>query len=156
MTSQEKPSQPAHVAGTPTLRVRLLRPEAKLPVRAYPTDSGADAFAVDSHLLFQLPHKVPLGIACEIPEGYELQVRPRSGLSSRGIHVALGTVDQSYTGEICAIMWSTLGKSQVIEAGSKVCQLVLAPVALPVIVQVDDIGETERGENGFGSTDGRP
>lgn len=123
-----------------------------MPVRAHPTDSGADAFACADVYLRDVPVLVPLGIACEIPEGYELQVRPRSGMSRKGVHCALGTVDQAYTGEICAIMWTLPGAVTRVEKGDRVCQLVLCPVALPELVQVDDLGETPRGANGFGSS----
>ena len=136
----------------PILRVRLLRPEAKLPVRAHPTDSGADAFACADVVPSQCAQMVPLGIACDIPPGYELQIRPRSGLSKKGVHCALGTVDQGYTGELKAIVWWSWREGEPIRRGDRICQLVLAPVALPEIVQVDEIGETARGANGFGSS----
>lgn len=136
----------------PPLKVKLLREGAKVPVRAHPTDSGLDCFAVERTAVGFMPTRVRLGIGCEIPDGYELQIRPRSSSSVAGLHCALGTIDQGYTGEIAAVMWSLNGHL-VIEAGQKVCQLVMAPVAYPEVQLVEELSETARGGNGFGSTD---
>jgi len=98
---------------------------------------------------------IPTGLAVAIPAGYEGQVRPRSGLSTRhGITVvnAPGTIDADYRGEL-KVALINLGRSAfVVEHGMRVAQLVIAPVAHVRVVEVDGLDETVRGEGGFGST----
>ena len=98
---------------------------------------------------------VSTGLAVEIPEGYEGQVRPRSGLAAKkGITVlnAPGTIDPDYRGEIKVCLINHGCNLFVIRKGDRIAQLVICPVANPEIVQVDDLSDTERGSNGFGST----
>ncbi len=101
-------------------------------------------------------HPVPTGIRLALPEGYEAQIRPRSGLSLRhGITVvnAPGTVDADYRGEIFVPLVNLSDEPYRIERGARIAQLVLAPVvraAWQVVDQVDD--DTDRGRGGFGST----
>lgn len=99
---------------------------------------------------------VPTGLSMEIPHGYEIQVRPRSGLSFKtGLMVlnSPGTIDSDYRGEVKIIL-GNLGKNdEVINHGDRVAQLVLAPVTQAAYVVADnDLSETARGAGGFGST----
>lgn len=98
---------------------------------------------------------VPTGLHLEIPQGWEGQVRPRSGLAlSKGITClnSPGTIDSDYRGEVKVILIN-LGREPVeIGPGERIAQLVLAPVARAAFVEVASIGETERGAGGFGST----
>lgn len=91
------------------LKVKRLRAGARLPQRATPGASGLDLFACiegqASLMLGPQPRIVGTGIAIEAPPGYDVQIRPRSGLSSRGVGVALGTVDSDYRGEVLATMY---------------------------------------------------
>ena len=104
---------------------------------------------------------IPTGCKVEIPEGFEIQVRPRSGLSLKTgliIKNAPGTVDQDYTGECSVIMHllqgPTLGTGEYynIRRGDRIAQAVLCPVVIPDLEEVTELDETERGSNGFGSS----
>ena len=113
----------------------------------------ADFGAADGQaLLDATPRLIPTGLAIETPPGHEVQVRPRSGLSRRGVVVAFGTVDADYRGEVLVNMrWSGEGRFRV-RQGDRIAQLVVAPVALSDVEEVEALGETERGGGGFGST----
>jgi dUTP pyrophosphatase len=96
---------------------------------------------------------VPTGLAIEIPEGYDAQVRPRSGLSLKGIGVAFGTVDADYRGELRVTMW-TFGDLDEYELhdGDRIAQLVIARLAPVRVLEVGELTETSRGGGGHGST----
>ena len=141
----------------PTLRVRRLRATARLPRRATPHSSGLDLYAdfgtSDGEAqLDAAPQLIPTGLAVEVPPGYEVQVRPRSGLSRRGVVVAFGTVDADYRGELLVNMRWPLEGEFVVRQGDRIAQLVVAPVALAEVEEVEELSETERGPGGFGST----
>lgn len=137
------------------LRVRLLRAGARIPLRATPHSTGLDLFACLETPVRLGPHPqlVPTGIAIECPAGYDAQVRPRSGLSARGIGVAFGTIDADYRGEVLVTMW-TFGETVEYEIsdGDRIAQLVVATVALPEVEVVDALSDTQRGGGGHGST----
>lgn len=141
----------------PALQVQRLRESAQLPVRATPHSSGLDVFAdlggPDGEAWIDAtPQLVPTGVAVAVPAGYEVQIRPRSGLSRRGVVVAFGTVDADYRGEL-RINMSRPGEGRFrIRHGERIAQLVVAPVALAPVVEVGELPETERGDRGFGST----
>jgi dUTP pyrophosphatase len=98
---------------------------------------------------------VPTGIAIALPEGYEGQVRPRSGLATRhGLTIlnAPGTIDADYRGEIQVVLANLGNEDVTITRGMRIAQLVIAPVARANVVEVPSLGETVRGSGGFGST----
>ena len=100
-------------------------------------------------------HAVATGFAMAIPEGFEIQVRPRSGLAlKKGIMVpnTPGTVDSDYRGEVKVILLNLSEDNFSIQRGDRIAQLVLAPVTLAQWNEVSELDETERGEDGFGST----
>lgn len=102
-------------------------------------------------------HAVATGFALAIPEGYEVQVRPRSGLALKhGISLpnTPGTIDSDYRGELKIILINLGSDSFAVARGDRVAQLVLAPVTLARWAEVDDLDETARGTGGFGSTGG--
>ena len=129
------------------------------PEYAYGTDSGFDLRANETINLEPFGRSlVSTGLFLDIPEGYEIQVRPKSGLAiKKGLSVlnTPGTVDQGYTGEIKVILINMSNQPQTIEFGDKVGQAVLCPVVsgkhvnLQRVLEVDD---KDRGDNGFGST----
>ena len=139
----------------PVLKVKLLRPGARLPERGTPGASGLDLYAcLDADVeLGPDPTLVPSGIAVEVPYGYEVQVRPRSGLARQGVTVVFGTADSDYRGEIFVNM-HTIGtlKSYRIQHGDRIAQLVIAPVSMPPAIEVNELNDSERGAGGFGST----
>lgn len=137
-----------------------LNHEHGLPVYAKPGDSGMDIRANEPITLQPKETKlIPTGIYVGLPEGYEIQVRPRSGMSLKTkLRVANspGTVDSSYTGEICIIAENTHSAVELnIAKGERVAQIVLQEVPIIEWDQVfsrEELGETERGAGGFGST----
>ena len=146
----------------PPLQVKRLRPSARLPERATADSSGLDLYADleaeggTAELGLQ-PQLIPTGIAIAVPRGYEVQVRPRSGLSKRGVVVAFGTIDADYRGELFVNMSAPGAEDRhfPIAHGDRIAQLVVAPVTLSAVEEVDELGGTVRGEGGFGSTGSR-
>jgi len=143
--------------GTSTLKVRRLRLGARLPQRATPGSTGLDLFAcieaAGSIELGRDPVLVPTGIAIELPPGYDAQVRPRSGLSAKGVGVTFGTIDSDYRGEVLVTMhlFGALD-SYIIRHGERIAQLVIGRWADLPVVEVEVLSETERGPAGHGST----
>jgi dUTP pyrophosphatase len=141
------------------LFVQRTHEDSVLPSYAYPTDSGFDLCSVEEISIEPFGRAlVPTGLRFNIPPGFEIQVRPKSGLAIKeGITVlnTPGTVDQGYNGELKVIVFNTNNKPFTIKNKMKIAQAVLCPVAsgnFVTIVEVDNVEETERGENGFGST----
>ncbi len=120
--------------------------------------SGADVRACISNAMVLEPGErmiVPTGIKMEIPEGYEIQVRPRSGLAAKyGITVVNtpGTIDADYRGELKVILINHGKISFTIEPGMRIAQIVLAPVVHARFVMKTELAATARGEKGFGHT----
>lgn len=141
------------------VKITKLNPDAIIPQYAHPTDAGADVCAVEETKIEAGETKVvKTGIAVAIPAGYEIQVRPRSGLSLKsGLRIANapGTIDADYRGEVGIIMTNTKDIPYVIEKGMKIAQLVIAPTPMikwNEVATVEELGTTKRGEGGFGST----
>lgn len=98
---------------------------------------------------------VPCGFAMALPEGFEAQVRPRSGLALKhGVTVlnAPGTIDSDYRGEVKVLLVNHGESSFPISRGDRIAQMVIAPVNLPAFIEVESLGQTTRGAGGFGST----
>ena len=141
----------------PALRVQLLRPGARLPRRATPGATGLDLFACieapDGIKLGRDPVRVPTGIAIEVPPGYDAQVRPRSGLSARGVGVTFGTIDSDYRGEVLVTMYVFGSQgSYTVRHGDRIAQLVIARLADLPVVEARALSPTERAGGGHGST----
>jgi len=137
------------------LQFKRLIPCAKVPSYAHDGDSGMDIAAVEYAVVHPCDRAViRTGIAAVIPDGHELQVRPRSGLSAKnGVVCSFGTVDAGYRGEIMVTLYNRGRDMFKVNPGDRIAQLVLVPVVRAEIEEVDDLGpETERGEAGFGST----
>lgn len=141
------------------LRFKKLHPSAVIPSYATPGSAGMDvSFCADEFAQLRSNERgsFSTGLAVEIPEGYELQCRPRSGLAAKhGLMVvnSPGTIDSDYRGEIKVILLNTGSSRITIAPGDRIAQLVLAKTPKLEIVEVfGDIGQTVRGEGGFGST----
>lgn len=137
------------------VRVKLVRRRGLIPTYATEGSVGADVYSandVDEYIAPGRHKLIPLGIAVQIPEGFELQLRPRSGLARQGIFTMLGTIDPDYRGEVCAEVYNFSESMFRIEPGMRIGQFVLAPVAKAIFVQTDMLDETKRGDRGFGST----
>jgi len=135
-----------------TLRYKLL---ADVPPPAYQSAgaSGIDlCAAVDVEISPRGTVKVETGVAIEIPNGFEGQIRPRSSLSVAGVWCHFGTIDSDYRGEISVVLTDALGLHRTIFRGDRIAQLVIAPVERVELVRVEQLSETARGERGFGHT----
>lgn len=129
-----------------------------LPAYATPGAAGMDVLAAEDVTLAPgARHAVATGLALAIPEGFEIQVRPRSGLALKhGISVpnTPGTIDSDYRGELKIILINHSAEPFAIARGDRVAQLVLAPVVQAAWREVADLDDTARGAGGFGSTGG--
>jgi dUTP pyrophosphatase len=129
-----------------------------LPAYATELSAGMDLRANLSEpvLLKPLERKlIPTGLYMELPQGYEAQIRPRSGLAiKKGITIlnSPGTIDADYRGEICAIVVNLSSDDFLIEDGERICQMVIAKHEQASWVAVNELSDTERGEGGFGHT----
>jgi dUTP pyrophosphatase len=142
------------------VQLKRLPHGAGLPLPAYATAGAAGMDVVSAEEVTIAPgarHAVATGLALAIPEGYEIQVRPRSGLALKhGITVpnTPGTIDSDYRGELKVILINHGSEPFAIARGDRVAQLVLAPVVQAAWDEVAELDETDRGEGGFGSTGG--
>ena len=145
-----------------TCPVTVLPHGAGLVLPSYATDGAAGmdipaAVDEDAPLTIAPGERaaVPTGLALAIPEGYEIQIRPRSGLALRhGLTVANapGTIDSDYRGEVKAILINLGTSDFVISRGMRIAQMVIAPVTRATLERVESLPETGRGDGGFGST----
>jgi dUTP pyrophosphatase len=144
------------------ISIRRLTNGEGLPLPAY---ASAGAAGLDLYAALPAGQKlvlepgardlIPTGVQIALPEGYEAQVRPRSGLAvEHGVTVlnAPGTIDCDYRGEVKALLVNHGGQPFEITRGMRIAQLVVAPVARAMLVEVEELGETARGAGGFGST----
>ncbi|HEY8626267.1 MAG TPA: dUTP diphosphatase [Solirubrobacteraceae bacterium] len=140
-----------------SLRVVRLDERAILPARAHAGDAGLDLYSLDAvHLEPGERASVSTGIAVEIPDGQAGLVLPRSGLAARhGITLvnAPGLIDSGYRGELRVLLLNTDRKQTFsLGAGDRIAQLVLVEIRAPVPIEVQELGRSDRGEGGFGST----
>ena len=143
----------------PQVRFRRLEsnPDLPLPERATPHAAGFDVRSAEDEVVLQ-PGEIRLvstGLVMELPQGIECQVRPRSGLALKhGVTLpnSPGTIDPDYRGEIRVIMQNLGPEPVTLARGERIAQLVFARFEAPVVVEVDAVSETSRGQGGFGST----
>ncbi len=143
------------------IRVRKLRPDAVVPMYATAGAAGLDLAASCEAPILLKPlggtGKIPTGIAIALPPGFEGQVRPRSGMARKyGVTIlnAPGTIDSDYRGEIQVLLVNFGSEPLIIRCGDRIAQLVVAPVAKAVMMEVAELDETARAQGGFGSTGG--
>ena len=141
------------------VKVKIINKSSNaLPEYATPLSAGMDLRAniAESIILQPLERRlIPTGIFLQLPEGYECQIRPRSGLALKhGITVlnSPGTIDADYRGEVCVILANMSSQPFTIEKGERICQMVVARHASVDWDEVDVLDETERGAGGFGHT----
>lgn len=139
-----------------TVRFRLLDPSAKLPTYAHPGDAGMDVCSIEDVVIDPGARRlVKTGFAMEIPDGFEAQVRPRSGLAVKsGITVlnTPGTIDSGYRGEVGVILINLSDVPFRVEKGMKIAQMVIAKFERAEVEAVGELSSSERGTGGFGST----
>ena len=140
-----------------TLPIRFTRPSAELPTRAHPTDAGLDLAACETtHIAPGVVTLVPTGIAVAIPEGHVGILAARSSLAAKKAMTlanGVGVIDSDYRGEIKIPIIPLDGCHNLIQAGQKIAQLIIMPIALPTVEVVSVLPDSERGNGGFGSTD---
>ncbi len=138
------------------LKIKKLSNEAVIPQYQTELAAGMDLHATQTHILEPMERKlIKTGLAFEIEEGYEVQIRPRSGLAYKhGITVlnTPGTIDADYRGEIMVLLINLSDSFYEIKKGERIAQAVIAPVVQAEIVEVEELSDTKRGEKGFGST----
>ncbi|WP_370662576.1 dUTP diphosphatase [Peribacillus simplex] len=164
------------------IRIKKVRDDIPTPGYAYTSDAGYDLIAGEDVIIQPGETvKIPTGLAFEIAEGYEMQVRPRSGVTSKTpLRIALGTIDASYRGEVSVICDNTVAKNDspqiyfpkiiggctydnsrpnefqegtyIIRKGDRIAQGIIAPVVHAKFEVVDELDETTRGTGGFGSS----
>lgn len=138
------------------IKIKKVNENARIPQYAHDNDAGMDLFSTDITIL--MPGEIQLihtGIAIELPDDVEAQIRPRSGLALKnGITVlnSPGTIDAGYRGEIGIIVINHGKESCEINIGTKIAQMVITPIIHATIQEVVELEESERGRNGFGST----
>jgi dUTP pyrophosphatase len=151
------------------LKIKRLTQTAKLPERAFPTEAGLDVFA-DENVTIDNGETVAIstGIALEIPKGYYGRLKARSGLTlNSALRVQEGTIDSSFRGEMKVIAeikpFTTFKAEKIfyqfqpsspftIEKGMKIAQLIIQPLPQIELLEVDELSQSDRGANGFGST----
>ncbi len=139
------------------LKIKRLTDTAIIPQYAHPTDSGMDLHYDGESFMFHSRMQILLstGIAIQLPPGTEAQIRGRSGLAAKwgiGVVQGIGTIDEGYTGEIKVLLINHGIKAVQIKRGDRIAQMVIVPVLRLPITEAYDLGETDRGANGFGST----
>lgn len=143
----------------PTVKFKKMYPDAMLPAYETAGSAGADirAYYPDAYPYID-PGKqimVATGLKVEVPEGYEIQVRPRSGIAAKhmiSVTNSPGTIDSDYRGEIKVMLINHGPAPFGVFHGMRIAQIVVAPVVRSRFEEVDELSETERGEGGFGST----
>lgn len=141
------------------IKIKKLKENAKIPKRATSGSAGMDLYACIDEPITLAPGQlaiVPTGIALALPDnGCAAFLYARSGLGVKhGICLSngVGVIDSDYRGEICAGLCNVSDKPYTIEPDERVCQMVIAPVLTPDVVEVNELDDTDRGEGGFGST----
>jgi dUTP pyrophosphatase len=142
-------------ADTVEARFLRLRPGAHLPALQTPLASGYDLHAcLDAPVeVGTMPVRIPCGFAMAVPERTDVQVRPRSGLSAKGVMTVFGTVDPDYRGELMVTLYCLPGAAPyLVQDGDRIAQLVVSRLASVEWREVDTLDETHRGAGGHGST----
>ena len=140
------------------VRVKRLRPNAKLPVYGSAEAAGSDLFACLDEDVTVAPGAtvwIPTGLAMEIPKGYAGLIYARSGIAcKKGLAPAnkVGVVDSDYRGEFTVVLHNHGDAPQTICHGDRIAQLVITPVLTPAFTEVDSLSDTDRAAGGFGST----
>lgn len=132
--------------------------EARLPTQGSPQAAGWDLYALEeTRVTKQKSAMIRTGLAVAIPEGWEGQIRCRSSLGKKGMIMpnGIGTIDSDYRGELMVLAtWIGKGKEFIVAKGERVAQLLFAPVPLVTVheTSIEELGQTQRGAGGFGST----
>ena len=131
----------------------MLDDGAKMPTRAHSTDAGLDLYARDEQIVPAKEYAIfDTGVHIELPEGTAGFLKSKSGLNVKHGIVSEGVIDVGYTGSIVVKLYNHSGYDYRVMAGDKITQLVILPILTPTPYLVDSLEETDRGDNGFGSS----
>ena len=135
------------------IKVKRLTKTAVIPTRGSEQAAGLDLYADESLVVKAGTHAIiQTGIAVAIPDGFCGQVWPRSGVSVRyGVDVLAGVIDSDYTGEVKVVLQAGAHDFEI-NQGDRIAQMLIVPVSMLQCLEVDSLGDTERGDSGFGST----
>ena len=138
--------------------VKLLHSDAIVPAKAHDTDAGFDLSSIEECVIPPKQRKtVSTGISIQMPDNYAGLIWPRSGLSvKKGLDVLAGVIDAGYRGEIMVCLYNTSFEAVHINHGDKIAQIIFQEVPRISMIPVDDLESSQRGDNGFGSTDKQP
>lgn len=135
------------------IKVKRLKDNAKLPTYAHPGDVGMDMYSLEEVTIPPMGHyRLWHGFAMEFPEGYAAIVKDKSSISKAMLHTMGGVFDAGYRGEYNTHLVNLGSEPYTIEVGDKVSQLIIYPVAIAELEEIDTLNESVRGEQGFGST----
>ena len=133
--------------------MRIVLDNAYMPTRAHEYDAGLDLYAIeDGYIRCNQSRTFDTGVHVEIPEGYVGFIKSKSGLMVNHGIVTDGTIDAHYTGSIKVCLFNHGTSKYEVKKGDKIAQLVIVPCLLPYLEVVDSLEDTDRGDNGFGST----
>lgn len=134
-------------------KIKIMLDEGAKATRAHEHDAGLDLYSREDAVLFRHgSHEFDTGVHIEIPNGYVGFLMSKSGLNRDFGVQSTGTIDSGYTGSIKAMLYNHGSGMVHIKAGQKITQLVILPIITPELELVDSLEETERGDNGFGSS----
>ncbi|MGD9663163.1 MAG: dUTP diphosphatase [Porticoccaceae bacterium] len=137
------------------VKIQKVDPNSDIETPKYMT-SGSVGFDIRAaHDAYIWPNdtvRIGTGLRFEIPEFLEMQIRPRSGISSLGVQAFLGTVDSDYRGEVCVMLYNGSPERFQVCKGDRIAQGVISPITRVIFSLADHLSETARGEGGFGHT----
>ncbi len=135
------------------IKIKKLKNGAKLPTYAHPGDVGMDMYSMENVTIPPMGHvRLYHGFALEFSTGFAAIVKDKSGISQKGLHTMGGVFDAGYRGEYNTHLVNLSHKDITIEAGDKVSQLIIYPVVIAELEEVEELADSERGEGAFGST----
>jgi len=136
------------------IKIKKLHPNAIIPKYAHEGDAGLDLCSIKNYSLGPMEKElIETGISMEIPKGYFGSIRDRSGLAVKySLHTLAGVIDSGYRGQIGVVIMNLGKKEFKINKGDRIAQMLIQPVIIPEIEEVEDTGKTSRGDGGFGST----
>ena len=135
------------------IKVKRLKPEAKLPTYAHPGDVGMDLYSMEAVVIPPMGHaRLWHGFALEFPTGYAAIIKDKSSISKALLHTMGGVFDAGFRGEYNTHLVNMGTEPYTIEEGDKVSQLIIYPVAIAELEETDTLSESSRGEGSFGST----
>jgi len=135
------------------LKIKRIHPEAKLPSYGHKGDAGLDLFSCADYVLGAGEVKaIQTGIKVAIPRGYVGLIWDKSGISLKGVHKLAGVVDAGYRGEVQVVMINLGNAPYEIKKGMKIAQMLIQPISEVEVIEAEDLDDTSRGEDGFGST----